>query len=132
MLSDLLNKIADAPRESVFLAAVLVLIGGLLTAMYMVCDAQVRTAQERFAMADVQRLAVRDCLDADPRASYAACASHVAVVFQSRPPAGHEAPRDAMAGGSAKAGAAVMAAGSGRSKVTALVPVAFSPSYSLY
>lgn len=87
MLSDLLNKIADAPRESLFLAAVAVVIGALLSSMYMVCAAQVQSAQARHASAKSQQLAVLDCLDSDPRASYAACASHVALTFQPQPAA---------------------------------------------
>lgn len=87
MLSDLLNKIADAPRESLFLAAVAVVIGALLSSMYIVCAGQVQSAQARHASARSQQLAVLDCLDSDPRASYAACASHVALRFQPQPAA---------------------------------------------
>ena len=87
MLSDLLNKIADTPRESLFLAAVAVVIGALLSSMYIVCAGQVQSAQARHASAKSQQLAVLDCLDSDPRASYAACASHVALTFQSQPAA---------------------------------------------
>lgn len=82
MLSDLLNKIADAPRESLFLGAVALVIGALLSSMYIVCSSQVQSAQARHAALKSQRLAVMDCLDSDPRASYAACASHVALTFQ--------------------------------------------------
>jgi hypothetical protein len=87
MLSDLLNKFADAPRESLFLAAVAVVIGALLSSMYIVCAGQVQSAQARHASARSQQLAVLDCLDSDPRASYAACASHVALRFQPEPAA---------------------------------------------
>ena len=87
MLSDLLNKIADAPCENLFLAAVTVVIGALLSAMYIVCSAQVQSAQARHASAQTQRQAVMDCLDSDPRASYAVCASHVALTFHTPQPA---------------------------------------------
>ncbi|MGE0332888.1 MAG: hypothetical protein AB7P37_19590 [Ramlibacter sp.] len=85
MLSDLLNKIVDAPRESLFLAGVAVVIGALLSSMYIVCSGQVQSAEARHAAARTQRMAVLDCLDSDPRASYAACASHVALTFQPQP-----------------------------------------------
>ncbi len=116
MLSDLLNKIADTPRESLFLAGVAVVIGALLSAMYIVCSAQVQSAQARHASAQTQRQAVMDCLDSDPRASYTACASHVAVTFQ--------AP---MAPRAAEQAQVVRAswAGTTRSQVSAMMPVAY-------
>lgn len=116
MLSDLLNKIADAPRESLFLASVAVVIGALLSAMYIVCSAQVQSAQARHAAAQTQRQAVIDCLDSDPRASYTACASHVAVTFQT--------PVTPRAAGQAEVVRASWT-GSPRSQVSAMMPVAY-------
>lgn len=86
MLSDLLNKMTDKPRESLLLAALAVVIGALLSSMYMVCAGQVRSAEAYHASVKVQRLAVLDCLATDPRASYSACASQVAMIV--RQPAG--------------------------------------------
>ncbi len=116
MLPDLLNKMADAPRERLFLAAVAVVIGALLSSMYIVCAAQVQSAQARHASVKTQHQAVMDCLDSDPRASYAACASQVAATFQ--PPT---LPR---AGESAQ----VVRAGwpaHGRNQLSAMMPVAY-------
>ena len=82
MLSRLLDKIAESPRESLFLAAVTVVIGALLASMYMVCNSQVRAAEAYHASLRTQRLAVLDCVNSDRRASYSACASQVAMTFQ--------------------------------------------------
>ncbi|MBX3655104.1 MAG: hypothetical protein KIS62_06580 [Ramlibacter sp.] len=111
MLSTLIEKIEDAPRESLFLAVVLVVIGGLLSAMYMVCDAQTRQAHQRQALLETQRLAVLDCLSSDPHTSYAACRLEVAQRFA---PQGE----DAM---SAEASTGQTSA----HQVTMLVPVAY-------
>lgn len=82
MLSHLLDKIAESPRESIFLVAVSALIGALLVSMYMVCSSQVRSAEAYHASLRTQRLAVMDCVNSDRRASYTACASQVAMTFQ--------------------------------------------------
>ena len=82
MLSDLLNKIADTPRESLFLAAMVTVVGALLSSMYFVCSSQVQSAQARHATAKVQQSAVFDCMESDRRASYATCASQVALTYQ--------------------------------------------------
>ena len=81
MLSDLINKIADTPRESLFLAAMATVVGALLSSMYLVCSSQVQSAQARHATAKVQRSAVFDCMESDRGASYATCASHVALTY---------------------------------------------------
>lgn len=112
MLSTLIEKVADAPRESLFLAVVLAVMGGLLSAMYLVCDAQTRQAHERRALLETQRLAVLDCLGSDPRASYASCRHEAALRFD---PQGAEAQ---------KANATLAAAPI--SHVTMLVPVAYA------
>ena len=119
MLSDLLNKIADTPRESLFLAAVALVIGALLSSMYIVCAGQVQSAQARHASAKTQQLAVLDCLDSDPRASYAACASHVALTFQSEPAAQVQR----LAGSAQPVRAAFST--TARSQVSAMMPVAY-------
>lgn len=82
MLYTLIDKMADAPRQSLFTVAMAAVVGVLLSSMYLVCDAQVRSAQAYHVSAKAQRQALYDCLDNDPRASYAACASHVATIFQ--------------------------------------------------
>jgi len=116
MLSDLLNKIADAPRESLFLAGVAVVIGALLSSMYIVCSAQVQSAQARHAAVKSQQLAVLDCLDSDPRASYVACASQVAAVMPSAPMARAGEPAAVVRTGWS---------GGARSPVSAMMPVAY-------
>lgn len=88
MFNRLIDKIADMPRESLFLAVVTVVAGGLLTAMYQVCNAQVLHAQERERTMEVQRLAVYDCMDANPRATYRTCVNRVAENFRDQPKAG--------------------------------------------
>lgn len=94
MLSDLLNKMASAPRENLFLAGAAVLIGALLAAMYIVCAAQVQSAHARHASTQRLRQAMIDCLDRDPRARHGACAgtapnqlpAMVPVAYYSRQP----------------------------------------------
>jgi hypothetical protein len=119
MLSDLINKMADAPRESLFLAAVAVVIGALLSSMYMVCAGQVQAAQARHAAIETQKAAVMDCLDSDPRASYAACASHVALTFQPQPAA--QVVRVADTAQPVRGGYT----GTARSQVSVMMPVAY-------
>jgi hypothetical protein len=77
MLSRLMEKVADAPRESLFLAVVFVTIGALLVAMYTVCNTQTRLAEERRAFVELQRLAVLDCLRLNPHVSYPSCRQDV-------------------------------------------------------
>lgn len=124
MLFDLLNKIQDSPRESLFLAASLALIGGMLAAMYMVCAGQVRTAQAQHAAAKVQRLAVLDCLDSDRRASYAACASQVATAF-GRQPAPSAATMSALLTIDTSQPAPSAYAAPARNQIAAMVPVTY-------
>jgi len=114
MLYTLLNKIEEAPRESVLVVAAAAVIGALLSSMYVVCDGQVRAAQAYHASVKAQRLAMYDCLYSAPRASYAACANHVALIFQ---------PQQR---GTGTAHTVNMARASGmRSPVSAMVPVAY-------
>jgi len=125
MLNRLIDKIAEMPRESLFLGTVTVLIGGLLVAMYQVCNTQVLHAQERERTVAVQRLAVYDCIDANPRASYRACVNEVAANFRARP-AGN--PSDSPSG---YGGGEVMQAGFSRggsapaNTMSAMTPVAY-------
>ncbi len=77
MLSILIEKVADAPRESLFLAVVLVTVGALLAAMYTVCNTQNQQMEERRALAEIQRLAVLDCLRVNPHVSYRSCRQDV-------------------------------------------------------
>ena len=116
MLSDLFNKSAYTPRQSLFLAGVAVVMGALLSAMYIVCVAQVQSAQTRHASLKSQHQAVMDCLDSDPRASYTACASHVATTLRSSTlPRAGESAQVARAGWPAHA----------RNQLSAMMPVAY-------
>jgi hypothetical protein len=47
MLSRVIERMIEHPRESLFLMVMLPLIGVLLAAMYLVCAAQVRGAEAR-------------------------------------------------------------------------------------
>lgn len=105
-----IHKIADIPLERLFLAAVLVSVGGLLVAMYMVCDAQTRQADQRRAELRAQRAAVMDCLATRTRASYALCETEVALQWAAQP-----SPTGEMRVATAQPGS-----------VTTLVPVVFS------
>lgn len=116
MLYTLLNKMADAPRKSLFMVIMAAVVGVLLSSMYLVCDAQVRSAQAHQASAKAQRQALYDCLHNDPRASHAACVSRVAQTFQ---PASQSRNADS----AAPVRAAY--AGSARSQVSAMMPVAY-------
>lgn len=116
MLYALLNKMADAPRQSLFLVTGAAVVGALLSSMYLVCDAQVRSAQTHHASVKAQRLALYDCLHNDPRTSYAACVSQVAQTFQT--------PSQSRNANSAVALRAVHGGGE-RSQVSAMMPVAY-------
>lgn len=77
MLSDLLAKTADAPRDKLFWAVIGTLVVGQLLAFWMLCTHQVRKAEVRDATLQVQRVAVADCLRYIPKATLHGCANRV-------------------------------------------------------
>ncbi len=79
MLSRLLDRVMETPRESLAIGFVLVLIVGLLTAMYLVCITQVRDAGERQRSMKAHALALHLCIGHTRRATQLTCLSEVAV-----------------------------------------------------
>jgi hypothetical protein len=77
MLSDLLAKTADVPRDKLFWAVIGALVVGQLLAFWMLCTHQVRKAEVRDATIQVQRVAVADCLRYIPKATLHGCANRV-------------------------------------------------------
>lgn len=78
MFTDAIEKMEGTSLEKWFLAAALVLAGGLLFAVYSVCDAQTRQGEDRRAALVTRRAVLADCLSNHPRASYAQCETEVA------------------------------------------------------
>lgn len=108
MLSQLLAKTPELPREKLFWGVVGVLVVGQLFAFWTLCSDQVRRAEVRDATLQVQRVAVAECLRYIPRATLNSCATRVDP--NGRPD-----------------GNAIMAAGSvgERSAMSGAVPVSF-------
>jgi hypothetical protein len=69
---------ASAPRDRAFWIAASVLVLGQLMAFWMLCSHQVRMAEVRHASAQVERLAVADCLRYLPNATMGSCAARMA------------------------------------------------------
>lgn len=85
------RPIASAPRDRAFWIAASVLVVGQLVAFWMLCSHQVRMAQVRHASAQVERLAVADCLRYVPNATLGSCSARMApldnqVAAAARPP----------------------------------------------
>lgn len=79
MLSRVIERMMDHPRESMFLVVMLPLIGVLLTAMYVVCAAQVRGAEARSPEFKARSMALHECMGYRQRQSQQACSSEVAA-----------------------------------------------------
>jgi len=77
MLSRLLALSADAQSRRVFWAVVSALALVQLVAFWMLCSHQVRRAEVRDATAQVQRIAISDCLRYIPHATLHGCAARV-------------------------------------------------------
>lgn len=65
-------------RDRVFWLAATVLVLGQLLAFWMLCSHQVRQAEARHASAQVERMAVVDCLRSVPNATLGSCTARVA------------------------------------------------------
>lgn len=78
MLSRVIERVTEHPRESLFLMVMLSLIGVLLAAMYLVCAAQVRGAEARSPEFKARSMALHDCMGYRQRASQQACSGEVA------------------------------------------------------
>ena len=72
MLSRVIERMIEHPRESLFL-----MVGVLLAAMYVVCAAQVRGAEARSPEFKARSMALHDCMGYRQRASQQACSSEV-------------------------------------------------------
>lgn len=84
------TKTDSSVRDRMFWLAATVLVLGQLLAFWMLCNHQVRQAEVRHASAQVERMAVVDCLRSVPNATLSSCAARVA-------PLGREAPSVAAA-----------------------------------
>lgn len=73
---------ASLPRDRAFWAAVSVLLVGQLIAFWTLCTQQVQRAQERHASAQVQTLAVADCMHSVPNATLVSCMQRVTPADQ--------------------------------------------------
>lgn len=69
---------ATLPRDRAFWIGASVLIAGQLLAFWMLCSHQVRMAEVRHASAQVERLAVAECLRYLPNATRSSCVQRVA------------------------------------------------------
>lgn len=79
MLPPLLDR-NTLPHADKWLWALLgALVVGQLVAMWMLCRQQVDKAEARSASAQLERVALADCIQAMPRATPAACATRVTV-----------------------------------------------------
>lgn len=72
------TKTENIARDRVFWLAATVLVLGQLLAFWMLCSHQVRQAQVRHASAQVERMAVVDCLRQVPDATFSSCAAKAA------------------------------------------------------
>ncbi|MCJ0762208.1 hypothetical protein [Variovorax terrae] len=87
MLYDLIDKWAGTPGERAFLAGVLALVAGQLAGMYWLCDTQVQQAEAREVQRHLDRLAIADCLGAQPQATFRSCLEQVSAAHD--PEAAH-------------------------------------------
>jgi hypothetical protein len=83
MFSRLLARSADVQLRRMFWAVVSALALVQLAAFWLLCSHQVRKAEVRDATAQVQRVAISDCLQYIPHATLHGCAARV-------DPAAHE------------------------------------------
>jgi len=68
----------DVSRNKLFWAIASAMVAGQLVAFWMLCSHQVRQAQARDASAQVERLAVADCLLTIPGATLGSCLASMA------------------------------------------------------
>jgi hypothetical protein len=85
---------AAAPRDRAFWIAASVLVLGQLVAFWMLCSHQVRMAEVRHASAQVERLAVADCLRYVPNATMGSCSARMAPLDNQVATAGQPAPAE--------------------------------------
>lgn len=79
MASRLADRIAEAPKEVLFLAAGVVVIVAQLISMAMLAKGQVQRAELRETIRESTRLALMDCLESNPRLTVRACAARAAM-----------------------------------------------------
>lgn len=79
MASRLADRIAEAPKEVLFLAAGVVVIVAQLISMAMLAQGQVQRAALRETLRESTRLALMDCLESNPRLTVRACAARAAM-----------------------------------------------------
>ena len=77
MLSDMLNKPTESPREMLFWIVLAAMILGQLAVFYALCNQQMRKAQARVAVSQAQRTAIADCMQYTAKATLSSCAARV-------------------------------------------------------
>lgn len=82
MLSRLLDTHDATPRDKLLRAVLLALVAAQLLAFYMLCSHQVRKQQARQTAAEVERMAVSDCLQYLTNSTIASCAGRPAAAAQ--------------------------------------------------
>jgi len=65
-------------RDKLFWAIASAMVAGQMVAFWMLCSSQVRKAEVRDVTAQVQRMAVADCLRYIPGATLSSCATTIA------------------------------------------------------
>lgn len=82
MLSRLLDSHDASSRERLLRGVLLALVAAQLLAFYMLCSHQVRKQQARATAAQVERMAVSDCLQYLSNSTIAGCAGQLSQASQ--------------------------------------------------
>jgi hypothetical protein len=79
MLPPLLDRTSHSPADKWLWALIGVLVIGQLFAFWMLCRQQVRQAEARHASAQLERMAMLDCIQTIPGATRSHCATRVTL-----------------------------------------------------
>ena len=77
MLPRLLDQTADTPRDRILWGVIFALLGAQIVAFWMLCNYQVKKAEARDAMQQVERTALADCMQYIPKATMSGCTTRV-------------------------------------------------------
>lgn len=113
MLSRMIAKTAETPREKLFWMLIVTLAVAQLIGFWMLCSHQVRKAQVRDATLQVEKMAVADCLEYMPRATLDSCTTRPGA--QERQPDAAQVP-----------GQGLPDAAAGQRSMSSTVPVSFT------
>jgi hypothetical protein len=79
MFDNLIERIAQSPKQALFLAAGVVVIVAQLVSMAMLAQGEVRKAHARETVRESTRLALMDCLENNPSTTLSACAARASM-----------------------------------------------------